>query len=387
MKVSEVRAFPVQIPREGPHRGPQGADSESAAGGRYFRRPHYRGFYARDVETLLVKITTDDGTVGWGEGQSPIGPEVVQKALEILVAPFLVGQDPFDLDVLWHRGYDGVRERGHTKSFALTALGACNIALWDILGQATGKPVWALLGGAYRDRVPCYVSGLQGPTIPERAAFAREWKERGFGAVKLFLGYGIEVDVANVAAVREAVGDEVKILVDAHWNYDVPDAIRLGRALERLGVWVLEAPTIPEDVPGQVEIARALDMAVSAGEECQTRFEFRERLTSRAADALQPDVGRCGLSEARRIADMAAAFGIPVAPHCGTGLGIYAAASLHLAATLHNFLTLEFPPAMLAPSREIIPGTLEPESGAFALPTAPGLGVTVDEEALSQFTA
>ena len=384
MKIEDIRVYAVQVPRERARPRSPEAGTEWSADGRYFRRLPYRSLYGSSAETLLVKITTDDGLTGWGEGQSPIAPEVPQKVVEQLVAPFWIGADPFDLEVLWHRTYDGLRQRGHATSFAVDALAACNIALWDILGKATGKPVAALLGGAHRERVACYAD-VSRPTISERADRAHEWKERGFGAMKVSLGYGMDEDIASIAAVREAVGGEVKLLVDTHCRYDVPDAIRLGRAFERYGVWVFEEPTIPEDVPGQATIAKALDVAVASGEEFRTRFEFRERLVSRAADVLQPDVGRCGLSEAQRIADMAAAFGVSIAPHCGLGFGIYVAASVHLAAALPNLLTLEYGRDGLDYARELNPDAFGPEAGEYTLPDKPGLGVSVDEEALARF--
>ena len=331
---------------------------------------------------MLVKIIDDDGVVGWGEALAPAAPEATAAIIDRLLRPLLLGADPLAVDVLWSSLYDSMRERGHTTGFMLDAIAGVDIALWDLRGQRLGQPVAALLGGAYRDRVPCYVSGLPEPTEAERLAAAREWLARGFTAIKLHLGHGLAEDGAAAAAVREAVGADAWLAFDAHWRYSVPEAITLGRRLEDLGYAFLEAPTLPEDVAGHAAIARALDLAVATGEAERTRYQFRDRLVAGAVEVAQPDIGRTGLTEGRKIADLAETFNVPVAPHLSVAQGPCIAASIHYAAALPNLLILEYQPAMFALANRYLRQPLVCEAGAYHLPTGPGLGIEVDEAAL-----
>lgn len=384
VKMTRIELYPLQI-RDGPvYLGATDAMPKptSATSGDYYVRPEYRSLYSRHLETLLVKITADDGSYGWGEALAPVAPEVAGEIVERLLSPFLIGADPRDIDVVWSRMYDAMRERGYFSGFMLDAITAVDIALWDLYGKAVGLPVYRLLGGAYRRRIPAYVSGIPKTSNEERIELALEWKARGFRAIKLHLGYGVREDAAIAASMREALGDDFRLMIDAHWKYTVPEAIQLGRRLEAIGVEFLEAPTLPEDIDGHAEICRALDMAVAIGEAKRTRYQFKERLVKRAADLLQPDVGRAGISETRKIANMAEAFNINIAPHLSVGLGVCTAATLHLSAAIPNFHILEYQPTVLPTANRLLSRPIRCEAGFYELPEGPGLGVDVDEEAL-----
>ncbi|WP_309121151.1 mandelate racemase/muconate lactonizing enzyme family protein [Paenibacillus sp.] len=379
MNITAIEVFPLKIRNEPVYLGDsRGLDAERD----YYIRPEYRSIYSRNLETLLVKIEADDGSHGWGEALAPVGPEVTGEIVERLLSPFLIGEDPRDIDVIWNKLYDSMRERGYFSGFMVDAITAVDIALWDLLGKSVGLPAYRLLGGAHRKRIPAYVSGIPRNSRDERVQLALEWKARGFEAIKLHLGYGVREDASIAAEMREALGDEFRLMIDAHWKYSVPDAIRLGRRLEALGIEFLEAPTLPEDIDGHVEICRALDMAVAIGEAKRTRYQFKERLVKRAADLLQPDVGRAGISETRKIANMAEAFNIKIAPHLSVGLGVCTAATLHLSAAIPNFHILEFQPSVLPVANKLLKQPIACEKGFYALREAPGLGVEIDEEKL-----
>lgn len=384
MQIADIEPFVVKMPNKVPYLGPiDGRVALTETG--YFQRPPYPTFYSHSTEGLLVKITTDDGVIGWGEAQAPLVPEVLETIIQRLFKPFYIGRDPFDVDVLWNMAYRGVHERGHFTSFALDAMAACDIALWDIMGKVSGQPVHKLIGGCYREKAPCYISGLPRPTIDERVELAVKWVENGFSAIKMALGFGVTTDLDNLRAVREAVGDRVALMNDAHWRYTLSDAIRLGREMEELGCYFLEAPLVPEDLPGLADLARLLQIDVAMGEERRTRHQFRDVLEMRAADIIQPDVGRTGLSEFRKIANVAETYDVRVILHLGPAFGVYLAASIHAAVSMPNVPMMEFQPSVFDKANGILKSPVVCEAGHFAVPTGPGLGVEIDEEKLMPY--
>ncbi|TDF95401.1 mandelate racemase/muconate lactonizing enzyme family protein [Paenibacillus piri] len=381
MKIQSIEVYPLKI-RKGPVY--LGNSSGLRQDNDYYIRPEYRSIYSRNLETLLVKITTDSGIYGWGEALAPVGPEVTGEIINRLFAPFLIGLDPRNIDVIWNKLYDSMRERGYFSGFMVDAITAVDVALWDILGKSVGLPVYQLLGGAYRKEIPAYVSGIPRETKEERIQLALEWKAKGFQAIKLHLGYGVHKDAEIAGYMREALGGRFRLMVDAHWQYSVSEAIQLGRRLEKLGIEFLEAPTAPEDVDGTAEVARALDMAVAIGEAKRTRYQFKDRLLKRAADILQPDVGRTGITEMRKIANLAESFNIPIAPHLSVGQGICIAATLHNSASISNFLILEYQPTVMEIANTLLKKPIVCESGYYQLPEGPGLGVDINEDKLRE---
>jgi galactonate dehydratase len=396
VRIASVEAFPLRIPRP-PEEFAGGAgvvtpadiagdQPAPRAASRYHRVGAYPTVFSDAIETCLVRVTADDGTHGWGEAQASVLPEVVGILVQRLLGPVLIGRDPFDLDVLWHELFDTNRVRGHGAGFHLGAISALDIALWDLLGKASGKPIHQLLGGMYRDRLEVYLSGLASPTLTGRQDLARAAVNRGFRAIKLFLGHDPASDLENVRAIKEAVGPGARILVDGHWMYDRQTALSLGRAYEREGVFWLEAPLDPADLRGHAELARALDLPIAIGEVEQTRTQFLDILERGAADILQPDVGRAGgLTESRRIAALAETFGVPVAPHHGVGAGPLIVAGIHFAASIPNFLILEYQDLMHAVLAEIVDYPPVLENGAVHVPTRPGLGIDVRLEAIQKY--
>lgn len=379
MRISEIHGYVVKI-RGAAYLGGQPAAAGTARRGDYVRHRHYRSAYSTNTETFLVKIVTEDGTYGWGEAQAPLMPEVAAHIVERLIGPFLLGTEVTTIGAHWHDAYDSMRERGHWNGYQLDAIAACDIALWDLKGKLLGRPIADLGAGRYRDHIPCYVSGLPTSGDDARAELARTWYDRGFRAFKLALGTGIDSDVATFTRVREEVGPVADMYVDAHWRYTVPEAITLGHRLEAYGLGFLEAPVAPEDAEGQAAVARALTVPVAVGEELRTAFDVRDRLTRGAANLVQPDVGRMGITQTLDVAALAAAFHVPVALHLGVGLGVYIAASLHAAAAIENLLTVEYQPTQLAAAHPFLRADIDVDGGYYRVPQGPGLGIEVNLE-------
>ena len=376
MKIAKIEAFALRFQTEKP--------AEQQEDNYYLPAEGWRCIYARHHETMVVRITTSDGIVGYGEGQSPVSPRTSKTIVEDLCRPILTGQDPFDVEYLWQRMFTAMRERGHYTGFFIDALAGCDIALWDIIGQATGKPVHKVLGGRYRDRIPLY-AGVGGSTPEAAAAQASEYVSQGYSGLKIHATSSRPEILEIVAAVRERVGTKVKLMVDVHTQYSIPDAILLGRGLEKLDVTWLESPTVPEDIPGQAALASALDMSVAIGEWTRTRFELREVFERRACDITMPDIARTGLTEGKRIASLADTYNIPVTPHIGGGGILSIAATIQFSATIPNFLIMEHSPGAYEMKGQITSRKPAVKDGAFVLDDTPGIGVTIDTEVLEAF--
>ncbi len=329
MKITAVDVFALRVtsPVAQTYWGSKAwVDTATAGWEEYPPRWRMRAIYSDTINTVIVRLSTDAGLVGYGEAKAPVAPEATREIVRDLLAPIVLGADPLDVDVLWERMYSAMRLRAHLSGFLLEAISGVDLALWDLAGKALGVPACKLLGGAYRDRLKVYASGLPGLKHAGDAAARRELQDeareltaQGFRAIKLAIGFGVAADVETVRAVREAVGDQVTLFCDAAGNYDLDQAGRLGRALEGLGVGWLEAPIPPEHVEGHARLAKSLDIPI-ATDLLSTRYQVRDFLVRGALHVVQPDVCRAGgLSECRRIAQLADVFGAGFAPHVSIG--------------------------------------------------------------------
>jgi D-galactarolactone cycloisomerase len=354
-----------------------------------------RGWLYTTRSSCVVEVETDAGVTGWGECY---GPAAVNKALiETQYAPRVVGRDPFDVEVVWEDLYNRIKDYG-AQGFSITALSGIDIALWDIMGRATGLPVHKLIGGAHRKAILAYATGLyfidMDRLVEEAVEEALEYKEQGFRAIKMKIGLGDpKLDVRRVRAVREAIGPDVALAVDANHCFTVPQAIRLGRMLEELDLLWFEEPISPEDHEGYAQVTRALDLAVAGGENDFTRWGFRDVIAKKAMDIVQPDVCAAGgISEMRKIATLASAFGVECVPHAwGSAIG--------LAATVQFLAALPDQPPAFRPTPPMLefeqtPNPLRDDlarepirqvNGVVRVPDGPGLGIEVDREVLGRF--
>ena len=344
---------------------------------------------------LIVEVVADHGLSGFGEVYGPPRPN---RGVVEAYAPLLVGEDPFAIERHWQRLYNHLRDHGQ-RGLAIQALSGIDIALWDLKGKALGLPVHVLMGGPIRERVRAYATGLYRRDRPDHEAYLREeaasYVEAGFTAMKLKTGWGVAEDVRLTRALRDEIGGEVELMVDANHAYDAVDALAYVRKVEDLDIGWFEEPVAPEDYDGYREVKAGGTIPVAGGECSFTRFGFRRLLGERLVDIAQPDTCAAGgLSECKKIADMASAYGVRYVPHCW-GTGIARAAALQLLAVLpHN------PPGLFAtepllefdmsehPIRDAV--TTEPivqEDGFVRVPTGPGLGIEVDRATLERFRA
>lgn len=336
----------------------------------------------------LVKIYTDEGIIGIGDALTPKGPKSVCAIIEEIIKPELIGQEPTEIEVLWEKMYQTTRSLGCNKGFMMMAIAAIDIALWDILGKTLGMPVYKLLGGSFRKNIKTYASSLYfaGRNTKELVEAAECFIKDGFTAIKLKVGAGLKRDIENVKALRKAIGDDIDLMVDANGGYDRFTAIKIGREFEKYNVFWFEEPISNEDIDGYIEVSRALDMPVAAGECEFTRYGFKEFLARGAIDIVQPDVSKAGgLSECRKIANIASAFNIPYAPHVW-GSAVSHIATLHLAAAIPNFLICEMDRLPNPLREELIVTPMEFQNGYIKVPEEPGLGIELNEEILKKYS-
>jgi len=336
---------------------------------------------------LFVKVSTDEGLVGYGEASN--AARIAVAAVEELGCR-LVGLDPSRIEQHWqflYRTYHNVRG----GPIATAAISGIEIALWDLKGKSLGVPVYELLGGRCRDRLKSYANGWsRGADEPQVVA------ESAVGAVGL--GYGalkwdpfgrvnniiepeqLRKSIAQVRAVREAVGPNVELLIEAHGKLNVNNAIRAGRMLEELDPYWFEEPVDPENVEAMAKVAAEINIPIATGERLYTKFGFRELLARQAADIIQPDVCHTGgILETKKIAAMAEAHYVPVAPHNPFG-PINTAAAMQVDTCTPNFLIQEMIVRHLPVYRNILTEPLELHDGYLEIPTRPGLGFGLNEE-------
>ena len=343
----------------------------------------------------LVKIATDEGLVGWGEGCSGAAHAVVTD-----LAPLLLGEDPMQRNLLWQRMYGALHNANTGVGFGASAISALDIALWDLAGKASGLPIHELLGGRVRDRIAVYATGLyytEGEFPDRLLNEARGYVDAGYTGMKTKVGgLAVEEDVRRVAAIRAAIGPEVKLMVDANQCYNAATAIRIGRRLAEYDIFWFEEPVPTLDVDSCVQVKAALPMAIAGGEVLRTRYEYRNALLRNCFDIIQPDVGNVGgISEMRNVAMTANTFGVQVNPHVW-GSSVMIAATLHVASTLPPCPPARSPqPYVQEPVMEFdrTPNAIRDElcdvvfnlQDSFVdVPMSPGLGVKVDERALAR---
>jgi D-galactarolactone cycloisomerase len=341
----------------------------------------------------LVEIVCDDGTIGWGEA---LGPAAPNAAVVKAYAPHLVGRDPRDIEVIWLELYNLLRDQGQ-RGLTLTALSGIDIALWDIKGKHYGTSISRLLGGRFREDVKAYATGSfrkdgVDPVV-DVAAETTAYVAEGFHAVKIKIGFDVEEDIAVIRAVREAIGPDTGLMIDANHGYDVLEASAVGKAVADLGIGWFEEPVIPEQLSAYRAVREGQPIPVAGGETWHGRFGMREPLETRAVDILQPDIcGTGGFSEMRRIADMAALYGVRLVPHVwGTGVAI--AAGLQFIASLPpdpprrngRPPILEFDRTVNPFRQAVLTKPLDHDHGIVTIPDGPGLGIEINREALERY--
>ena len=380
-RIASVQAFSLTIPRDTPYLGIVREGEEPNSKG-YLVRKGNRTVYPVFDRSVLVRIETADGAIGWGETYGLVAPGAVGAIIGDLLADFTIGRDPTDPSVIYDDLYDLMRVRGYTGGFYVDALAAINIALWDIAGQCAGTSVAALLGGAVHDTIPAYVSGLPETTLEGRTALARHWQTKGFDAFKFATPTADRVPATELAALREALGHEARIAADLHWNQTADEALALIRAMEPYGLWFAEAPVRTEDIAGLEAVCHYADVPIAVGEEWRTHYDMLHRIGRCEIAIVQPEMGHKGITNFMRIGRLAEQHGIDMIPHATIGAGIFLAASLQASSALPAVSAHEFQHSIFEPNRRLIEGSMDCASGCYTPPGGPGLGVKPSEEAL-----
>ena len=372
--IQSVQAFPLRAPL---------AESYGWARGKASVR-----------EALLVQLIADDGTEGWGECAGP--PAVLAVAVTEFFGPLLIGQDPLGTEPLWDRLWQAALPHGR-RGVLIGALSGLDMALWDLKGKLLGQSVSALLGGRTRERMPCYTTGLyfrEGPEserIPRMLIEARKAVERGARALLVQVGRSLAADIALARALRKEFPD-IPFAAEAHGSYDVPEAAIICRALAEQGFTALSDPLAAEPVTAWARLAVQTGLPLSVGRYEQTRWAFEALLATQSIGTFQVNPAWCGgLSEAQKIRTVASAHGVNVVPRSpGTQLNL--AAALHfLASDIRHPGRVELRPPLLEtdsledPLRAIFAECIEIEDGLATVPSAPGLGVTVNKMALFEW--
>lgn len=372
--IKTLEVFPLSIPRPTPYLGPLEAGVTVTDKG-YFVRPGNKSIYSIHDHSVLVKITTQSGAVGWGETYSIVGPQATAIIIRDILSPFVLGRDPHDVVTIYEDMYNAMHVRGFFGGFYVDAIAGVDIALWDLHSKLAGLPLCKLLGGQRHERLPAYVSGLPRSTRLERAALAKEWVDKGFQAIKFAAAVAHEGELAEIQAIREALGSGPQILCDFHWRYTAQEAIRLITSMESYDLYVAEAPCEPEDIEGQAEVTRAVKALVAVGEEYHTVFEYRPRFTQRCMSVIQPEIAHMGVTGFYQACQMAHAFHVRVMPHASIGIGVFQAASLQASACLPNLVYHEYQHSIFDKNLKYVSGDMRCEAGFFYLPGGPGLGV------------
>lgn len=368
MKIVSVRTIVLAVPIASPVQTSFGVMSQRTA--------------------VLVELTASDGTSGWGESWCNFPSWAAQERLATInegLAPQLLGKDPREIGRLNEMLKSTTRllaSQWGAPGPVAQAISAIDMGLWDLAGKAMGQPLFRLWGGTAQ-RIPVYASGL-GPVDPHLLAL--ELKGQGVKAFKLKVGFGAQRDEANLALMREHLGADVRLFVDANQAWDVATAEKMAGVLRRFDVAWLEEPLVADDLAGLAHLRRSIDIPIAAGENTYGLTGFMKLVASDCVDILQPDVTKSGgLSESLRICNLALAYGIPYAPHyLGNAVGLLA--SLHLFASVPGGIIMELDANPNPLRDELAGGALTLRDGCLALPEAPGIGWSPPIEVISKYT-
>ena len=354
-------------------------------------------------DSALVRIETAEGITGWGEGKNAAGSAGTYAALVTLIneelAPRLIGEDPRDTSVIWEKLYSGVRyrhavSRGHVapemarRGLGIAAISAIDIALWDIRGKAAKEPVWRLLGGRKADRMAAYASGGWADARGIGDQLKGYIESGGFSAVKMRVGAmdgRAHVSAERVQAARAALGPGIDIMVDSHGTFTVAEAKRFAHLVRDCDLAWFEEPVTADDIAGIAEVRAACAIPIAAGESEYTRFAFRDLITARAVDILQPDPAITGgITEVMRIGTLAATFNLRLAPHLWTGAPAFFAGLHCCAASLSSYI-LEYSLGANPMLHDMIEEKIVVERGDIVFPERPGLGITLREDQVRRY--
>lgn len=375
MRITKLTAIPVRLPRDFANaQGTAGSPTSLTGEGNYRWSTAYPVLYSVNFETALVRVELEDGTVGWGEAQAPLAPEVSCAIVEHLLRPAIVGVDfegtPAHIAALGDRMFATMRVRGQNGGFMIDAMSGVDIALWDLAGKMAAKPVCELLAAAPKRTIPAYLSGTSGATPADRAAFAARYADEGLSLVKLYY----ETEWADILAVADRLPSHMRFAVDALWHMPPAEAIPMARELDARNARWLECPLYPEELAAHEQLASSIKTPLGLGESYRSLRELAPFLP--ITGVAQPDLGRCGITGSMEIAN---AFAGEVVPHLSIAMGPQIAAALHFAAAADNCNLCEFNPNVLSTANAFLAEPLVREGSHYQIPSLPGLGIVWNE--------
>ncbi len=385
MKITNVEAFWLQcpIPKEKQHFSDYGL--------------------LTDFDMTLVVITTDTGLQGFGEAKAAVGSSGVcasiVRCIEKEIKPKLIGQDPANITKIWEQIYNGTRDhyalsRGRKfpilgrRGLTISALSGIDTALWDLKGKVLGVPVATLLGGACRDKMEAYASGgwAKADAIGEQLL---SYTAKGFKGVKMRVGImdqTVNESIKRVKAARTALGDDIKLMTDAHGTFSVPEAKKFCRGVEDCDLYWFEEPISPDNRHGTAEVRASTTIPIAAGESEYTAFDVRDLIEVRALDVLQPDSAIIGgITEAMRVAHLAHTYQLELAPHCW-GSAFSFMAGVNVAFASPAAVVIEFSSGGNPMMYELVNEKIEAVDGNILAPTAPGLGLSPNWDFVKEYT-
>lgn len=385
MRIKTIQAWWVQIPIEE-------------------ARQHVSDFgRLRTFDAAILRIETEGGIVGWGEGKNAAGSAGNYAALVHLLnhefGPRLIGRDASQITAIWEDLYNGSRAqaaatRGHAlpelarRGLTVAAISAIDIALWDIRGKSLNQPIWALLGGRSAERLPAYASGGWAAAAGIGAQLQSYIDAGGFRAVKMRVGSmdgRPQVSADRVKAARQAIGPDIELMVDAHGTYTVAEAKRFAHLVADCDLAWFEEPITADDRAGLAEFRASTMIPVALGESECTRFDFAALIAGRAVDILQPDPAFCGgITEAMRIATLASSFNLRLAPHLWAGAPCFFA-GLHVLAAAPAGYIVEYSLGANPMIHDLSRAPVRVECGMIAVPDGPGLGLDMDTEVIARY--
>ncbi len=342
--------------------------------------------YARYVETPLVKVTLDDGTVGWGEANAGIGPEIVTIIINDILAQMIQGQEFANPSSLWNFLYDTQRGRGYSSGYWLDALAAIDIAIWDAVAKREQSPVAALLNQNHRTKFDVYLSGVRRATLQQRIEHLKKWIDTGLRGAKIFLTGDISTGIDELDGLQAGVPDLEQWMVDTLWMCSHKSA-EIGKIeYEKRNVRFFECPLQPEDLTGHQELVRKPGVDIALGEHFRSRYQMEQWVKEpRALDIYQPDIGRTGFTDYMVQLSITSDAGIKTTPHMGTGVSVFQAATLQCAAVASPDYLQEFQGGLSDMLKEASDSGWRYKEGGFTLPDRPGIGVEINEELLEPF--
>lgn len=344
-------------------------------------------------DTLLIRVHTDEGITGVGEVDSV--PLVAKAAVDAPAShsiatglrSLLIGENPLEVERLWEKMYKGTIYFGRSGP-AVHAISGIDMALWDIVGQHAGVPVSEAVGGTYNKKLKAYASSLMPDTIAEAATLAERYASQGYKAMKFGwgpIGRNFRFDEEQIRVIRETVGPDIDVMIDAGLAWDLKGALRMAEVYEKYGVFWLEEPLHPDNIAGYRELSDRTSLYIAGGEQESGCLAFRRLLDEGHLDIIQPDLGRCGgITEGRRIAHLAHERHKKVVPHAFK-TGVLVAASTHFAASIPDGFLIEHTVSTSPLTRDLVREPILFKDGYVHVPDRPGLGITVEEKVIEQY--